>query len=408
MIGGRILAHRQGVHRRLTPLDYVDVAALAFAHAVIALLGWTLLAVILEDAFIGAEVFPLAVLILSGATSAMTAYLAFYSATHMDLQLLAVVLAAFLVFGVLASMLTASDPNWWKDNLSALGMSSNVSAFAFNITIIVAGFLVTTLARYSTRGIPTTHPKGIARVRLTLIVVGVFLGMVGLFPVDQFFALHTGVASGMVVAYGVLVIALPRWIPSMPRAFVALGWLFLAVTLLLAVFFFIGYYTLTAVELVAGILVFTWIVLFIRNAAALAQDARPRAVSRLSGLRPRGGDASGRSRARSVGEMSISRAHVTTSHAGSTMMHSIGSTVMSPTIATATKSATQPSRATARTTPSTPHATASDSGSPGSSTPPSMPAATPMNTAGKIRPPRKPADAATTSAAILTSRITAS
>ena len=273
VIGGRILVHRQGVHRRLTPLDYVDVAALAFAHAVIALLGWTLLAVILEDAFIGAEVFPLAVLILAGATSAMTAYLAFYSATHMDLQLLAVVLAAFLVFGVLASMLTASDPNWWKDNLSALGMSSNVSAFAFNITIIVAGFLVTTLARYSTRGIPTTHPKGIARVRLTLIVVGVFLGMVGLFPVDQFFALHTGVASGMVVAYGVLVVALPRWIPSMPRAFVALGWLFLAVTLLLAVFFFIGYYTLTAVELVAGILVFTWIVLFIRNAAALAQDA---------------------------------------------------------------------------------------------------------------------------------------
>ena len=104
-------------------------------------------------------------------------------------------------------------------------------------------------------------------------VVGVFLGMVGLFPVDRFFALHTGVASGMVVAFGVLVIALPRWIPSMPRAFVALGWLFLAVTLLLAVFFFIGYYTLTAVELVAGILVFTWIVLFIRNAAALAQDA---------------------------------------------------------------------------------------------------------------------------------------
>ncbi|WP_349425588.1 DUF998 domain-containing protein [Microbacterium sp. LWS13-1.2] len=273
VIGGRILAHRQGAHRRLKPLDYLDVAALAFAHAVIALLGWTLLAVILEDAFIGAEVFALPVLILAGATSAMTAYLAFYSATHMDLQLLAVVLAVFLVFGVLASMLTASDPNWWKDNLSALGMSSNVSAFAFNITIIVAGFLVTTLARYSTRGIPTTNPHGIARVRVSLIVVGVFLGMVGLFPVDRFFALHTSVASGMVVAFGVLVIALPRWIPSMPRAFVALGWLFLAVTLLLAVFFFIGYYTLTAVELVAGILVFTWIVLFIRNAAALAQDA---------------------------------------------------------------------------------------------------------------------------------------
>lgn len=275
VIAGRFVIHRHGGHRRLGVLDYVDVAALAFAHAVIALLGWTLLAVILEQAFIGAEVFALPVLILSGATAAMTGYIAFYSATHMDLQLLAAVLAVFLVFGVLASMLTASDPNWWKDNLSALGMSSNVSAFAFNITIIVAGFLVTTLARYSTRGIPTANPKGVARVRLTLIVLGVFLGLVGVFPVDDFFALHTGVASGMVAAFGVLVIALPKWITGMPRPFVVLGWLFLAVTLLLAVFFFIGYYTLTAVELVAGILVFTWIVLFIRNAAALEQDSRP-------------------------------------------------------------------------------------------------------------------------------------
>lgn len=273
VIAGRVLVHRHGRHRRLGVLDCIDVAALGFAHAVIALLGWTLLAVILEQSFIGAEVFALPVLILSGATAAMSGYLAFYSATHMDLQLLAVVLAVFLVFGVVASMLTASDPNWWKDNLSALGMSSNVSAFAFNITIIVAGFLVTTLARYSTRGIPTANPKGVGRVRVCLIVVGVFLGLVGVFPVDRFFALHTGVASGMVVAFGVLVIALPRWITGMPRPFVVLGWLFLAITLLLAVFFFVGYYTLTAVELVAGILVFTWIVLFIRNAAALQQDA---------------------------------------------------------------------------------------------------------------------------------------
>lgn len=279
VIAGRFVMHERGAGARFGVLDYVDVVALAFAHAVIALLGWTLLAVILEQAFIGAEVFALPVLLLSGAAAAMTGYIAFYSATHMDLQLLAVVLAIFLVFGVLASMLTASDPDWWKDNLSALGMSSNVSAFAFNITIIVAGFLVTTLARYSTRGIPTENPKGIGRVRVSLIVLGVFLGMVGLFPVDRFFALHTGVASGMVAAFGVLVIALPRWITGISRAFVVLGWLFLAVTLLLAVFFFVGYYTLTAVELVAGILVFTWIVLFIRNAAALEQDARPRSAA---------------------------------------------------------------------------------------------------------------------------------
>ena len=274
VIAARIVVRRHAASARLGVLDVLDVVALAFAHGVIALLGWTLLAVILEQSFIGAEVFPLSVLLLSGAAAAVAGYVSFYSAAHLDLQLLAVVLAVFLVFGVVASMLTASDPDWWRDNLSALGMSSNVSALAFNLTIIVAGVLVTTLARYSTRGIPTANPKGVGRVRVSLIAVGVLLVMVGLFPVDDFFALHTGAASGMVVAYGVLVIGLPRWITGMPRAFVALGWLFLGVTLLLAVLFIVGDYTLTAVELVAGILIFAWIVLFIRNAAALAADAR--------------------------------------------------------------------------------------------------------------------------------------
>lgn len=269
-VAGRFLI--DAGRRRLTVLDVVDIAALAFAHAVIALLSWTLLAVILEYGFIDAEVFGIPGVLIAGAVSAVTAYVVFFSATHLDLQLLAVVLAVFLVEGVIASMLTASDPHWWRDNLSALGMNDDISSLTFNLTLIVAGIIVTTLARYATRGIPTTRAHGIRDVRISLILVGLFLGCVGLFPVDRFFAVHTGFASGMVVVYGVLVILLPRWIPGMPRAFVLLGWLFLAITLLLAVFFAVGYYTLTAVELVAGILVFTWIILFIRNAAALQTD----------------------------------------------------------------------------------------------------------------------------------------
>ena len=275
-IAGRYIVRDQSPERRpLGFLDIVDVAALAFAHAAIALLGWTLVADILDRGFIGAEVFAFPLLILAGAAAGLTAYVVFYSSTHMDLPLLAVVLAVFLTFGIVASMLTASDPEWWKDNLSALGMTTNVSAFAFNLTIIVAGILVTTLARYVTRGIPTTNPVGLPRVRTCLIVVGIFLGLVGVFKVDLFFAIHTGVASGMVVAFGVLVIRLPKWIPGIPRPFVLLGWVFLAVIVLFAVLFAVQYYTLTAVELVAGVLVFAWIILFIRNAAALEEDSRP-------------------------------------------------------------------------------------------------------------------------------------
>ncbi|MFC6325693.1 hypothetical protein ACFQZV_01935 [Microbacterium koreense] len=269
-IAGRWLVRRGA---RVRPLDVVDLVALAFAHGIIALLSWTLVADILEQGFLGAEVYGLAVIVLAAGVAAVTGYIVFHSAVHMDLQLLAVVLAVFLVEGIIASMLTASDPLWWKDNLSALGMNNDLSSMTFNITLIVAGILVTTLARAATAGIPTSNPRGIGRVRVSLVVVGVFLGLVGVFPVDDFFALHTGVASGMAVAFGVLVLRLRAWIPGMPRPFVLLGLVFVATIVVLAVFFAIGYYTLTAVELVAGMLVFTWIVLFIRNAAALAQDA---------------------------------------------------------------------------------------------------------------------------------------
>ncbi|GAA1466689.1 DUF998 domain-containing protein [Microbacterium thalassium] len=270
---GRLVMRGTGGPSRLSVLDYLDVAMLSLAHGIIALLSWTLIAHLLEAGFIGASVFAVALLVLSGSAAAVTAYVCFYSATHMDMHLLSIVLAVFLVEGVLASMLTASDPSWWKDNLSALGMTDDLSSMAFNVTLIVAGFIVTTLARYATVSIPTPHPHGRLYVRILLIVVGVFLACVGIFPVNEYFALHNTVATGMAVAFVVLAIGLRWWVPGVPRAFITLGWVFIAVIVVLAVFFAVGVYTLTAVELVAGILVFAWIVLFIRNAGALRTDA---------------------------------------------------------------------------------------------------------------------------------------
>ncbi|GAA1702001.1 hypothetical protein GCM10009808_19950 [Microbacterium sediminicola] len=271
-VAGRIILGVREGSRRLRVVDVIDIAALAFAHAVIALLSWTLIAVIMQDAFLDAQVYTIFVIVLPAAAAAVTAYLVFASATNLDLLLLAVILAGFLIEGVVASMLTASDPHWWKDNLSALGMTNDLSAMTFNLTLIVAGVIVTTLSRYTTAQIPSPHVRGLRLVRLCLILVGLFLACVGIFPVDQFFWVHTGFASGMAVVFGVLVMRLAHWIPGMPRPFIALGWLFIAVIVVLAIFFAVGYYTLTAVELVAGVLVFSWIILFIRNAAALQSD----------------------------------------------------------------------------------------------------------------------------------------
>jgi hypothetical membrane protein len=253
-------------------LHWFDLVALALAHAVIVLLGWTGLGAVLELSFIGAEVYSFPGALLAGVSAAVTMYAVFLSAARLTPMLLSLVLAVFLVVGALASMLSSSDPLWWQKNLSALGITNDVSSLAFNLTLIIAGAIVTTIARYGTAALPSSTPVEVGRrkrVRIAFVLIGVFLACVGIFPVSDFFWLHNSVATGMAVVFAVLVFFLPKWAPSMPRVFVLLGYVFVGVIVLLAVFFATGYYNLTAVELVAAVLIFAWIILFLRSAGVI-------------------------------------------------------------------------------------------------------------------------------------------
>lgn len=204
---------------------------------------------------------------------ALTAYVCFLSAVSLTPMSLSLVLAIFLVVGAFASMLTATDAHWWQDNLSALGMESNDSSWIFNGTLIVAGVIVTTIARYSTAGLPVDAPKdarGRRLVRIGMILIGVFLTCVGIFPVDAFFVVHNTVATGMAVTFAAIVVGLPWLLPAISKVFIALGYAYVAVIVLLAVFFATGYYNLTAVELIAAVLIFSWIIVFLRAAGEVS------------------------------------------------------------------------------------------------------------------------------------------
>ena len=270
-------------------IHWFDVAAIVLAHAFIALLGWVGIADLLEQSFQGAVVFTIPGAMLAGVGLAVTAYVVFLSSVHLTPMMLSLVLALFLVVGALASMLSSSDPLWWQMNLSALGMTNDISSLAFNLTLIIAGAIVTTIARYATAAVPTaTHVerRGRAIVRGGLILIGVFLACVGIFPVDEFFVVHNTVATGMAVAYAVLVIGLRWFIPSMPRVFILLGYVYVGVIVVLAVFFATGYYNLTAVELVAAVLIFSWIILFLRSSGAMHAPTRGRATDAAAAVAP--------------------------------------------------------------------------------------------------------------------------
>ncbi|WP_258132727.1 DUF998 domain-containing protein [Microbacterium sp. MYb72] len=253
-------------------LRWYDLAAIAFAHAAIAYLGWLGIAKLLELSFIGAPVFAFPGAILVSVAFALTAYVSFLSAVALTPMVLSLVLAVFLVVGAFAAMLASSDENWWRDNLSALGMSTNSASIAFNATLIIAGVMITTISRYATAGLPVDDEKdrrGRFLVRGGLILMGVFLACVGIFPVDEFFLLHNTVATGMAVVFAVVVVGLPWFLRTIPRVFVLFGWAYVLVIAVLGAFFAVGYYNLTAVELIAAVLIFSWIIVFLRTAGSV-------------------------------------------------------------------------------------------------------------------------------------------
>ncbi len=249
-------------------LRWFDVGALALAHGVIALLAWTGLAALLSLSFKGAVVFTFSAVILAGVAIALTAYVVFLSSVHLSAMLLSLVLAAFIVSGAITSMMSATDPLWWQKNLSTLGIGNDISSLAFNVTLIIAGIMVTTIAHYATASLPAStraEARGRMLVRVGLMVIGILLACVGAFPLDRNEAVHNFSASGMALVYVVMVIAFPWLVPSIPRVFVILGYVYVGVIVVLAVFFISGYYNLTAVELVAFTLIFSWLIVLLRN-----------------------------------------------------------------------------------------------------------------------------------------------
>lgn len=250
-----------------------DTAVIAVAHGMIALFGWLLLGAVLADGFTDATVYAVSATALAGAAAGVTAYAVFLSAIRMDLMRLSTVLAVFAVVGILVATLSAPDPHWWEFHLSALGMTNSFSSLTFNLTLIVAGLMMAAIARYATdlTGLEGPLRSATLRVRVCLILIGVLLAGVGLFPLDVSQILHNISAVGMLIAFALLVFWVRPALPQAPRAFFLFGYVSFGVIVVAAVFFVTGYYVLTATELIAGVIVFAWVTVFLRVSGAAAR-----------------------------------------------------------------------------------------------------------------------------------------
>lgn len=264
----------------------VDLAALVLVHIGIAALGLLGSFAVLQDAFLRLALDSWTAAAIVGLVSGLATYFIALSGARVSTTSLSSLLGLFLIAGALSAMLTANDPLWWDKNLSALGVGITASAVIFNATLIVAGLVVVGIAdRVAVdlagwRGRPGSRRSTSRRIRILqvgVLLIGVLLATVGAVSVNANMLLHNTAASGMGLVFVVLACALPTLLPGLPRPFLLLNYLMVAGVLGSTVLFLnVGYYNFTGYELVATGLVLVWLIVFVRNTAAVRSDRAER------------------------------------------------------------------------------------------------------------------------------------
>lgn len=264
----------------------MDTVALLVVHASIAVMVALGLFRVFQEAFVGLTVDYIAGSVLLGIVGGVAAYFSFNSGARINAFSLSTLLAIFMASGVLVSMLFAENPFWWHVMFSELGtgQAGLTSFWTFNTTLIVSGVIITTLTAFITRDLEVwvkhlkrrnrrlghfRSPRVVA-IRVTMIGMGVSLAGVGMVPVNLHNEIHTLVTASFGAFFLVLLIGMPYWLPGFPRTFYLLCFLAAAGIIFAGSLWRpIGYYNLTSLELIAAAILFSWLIVFIRNIAAL-------------------------------------------------------------------------------------------------------------------------------------------
>ncbi|ANZ57792.1 ABC transporter permease [Fructilactobacillus lindneri] len=177
-------------------------------------------------------------------------------------------LAVTIIGGLIISMLANSNRHWWRHNISFLGTAKATDSWQFNLTFIFAALLMVALVDYLFVSIKPLHrpkvPTFILRVLLTLMALDA-LG-VGLIAnnrkIPWMHVWHDRFAWAMAFDIIILIFSI-KWLwPGISRRFLRASNLMGIMIIIASVLFKnIHYFSLTAYEIFASALAFSWIMM---------------------------------------------------------------------------------------------------------------------------------------------------
>lgn len=272
----------------------LDLVSLTLAVAMISALAVEAMAGLFQRGFVGLTIDPVAGGLLTGGAAAAIAYTSANIGSHITVRTLSGLAALVLFLGTMASMLTTNDENWWELHFSQLGNVGGAGGLIFNGGLICAGLTITVLGNFAgrevekgleairwylkpaatARNVPVDHLISfrVSVVTWLLILIGVFMMVVGFVhdAVNSF--VHVGAATGMTIAFAVLAVFTLIKLPGLPFGYFALSIGVMAgIIAAIPLWIPIGYYNLTAVEMIAAGLLFSWLVVFGRTVTIYGQ-----------------------------------------------------------------------------------------------------------------------------------------
>ncbi|MFV0380889.1 MAG: DUF998 domain-containing protein [Breznakia sp.] len=206
-----------------------------------------------------------------------------YIMIHVSIALTPTLLTNVVIFTIIAgvgvAMLTNGDAQWWQYNFSFLGTPEATRAWGFNVTLIFSGLLLVALIDYLFVNLQKNYPPKTRRltiIKTILILVALSFAAVGIFPYNDspfYQQMHNRVA-GFLVYFLIILIAGLRWLlPEVGKEFLKLSYLIatgLVVSSLL--WLVVGYFSLTAFELIAFLLAISWLFLLIQKIKEIAEN----------------------------------------------------------------------------------------------------------------------------------------
>lgn len=228
---------------------------------------------VLEHMFLGARFDLFTATLIFFIFNLLVNYFIAAVALMINVDTLTSLFIAVFVSGIVIAMISNGQERWWQHNLSYLGTQLAYNSWQFNLTLILSAFIMLALIDYLfvSLSINYPHSKRLSILRVILMLISIDLGAVGLFPNNaRFHWLHDHIAMALVYWIIVLIVGIRWLLPNVSRDFLWVSYIVGGGLLALDIAFqVVGYLSLTAFELSAFVLAFSWIMLLLQQIKAL-------------------------------------------------------------------------------------------------------------------------------------------